>query len=381
MVRLYSPLVLCKVILTMKVRLPLSTVTASPNAAVAPDAGVRARPRGLVRGRSGLALGLAAAVLVLVLVSLASLAVGSRSIPLGSVVEALTDGDPDNREHLIVRDLRGPRTLIGLMVGAALGLSGVLLQGLTRNPLADPGILGISAGAALAAAASVLFLGLGSVYGYIWFAFAGAALGGVLVYAVGSMGRDRSSPIKLALAGAAVTAIMTSLTTLILLLDLATLDVLRFWLVGSLAGRGLTVAGQVWPFILAGAATALLLGRLLNALSLGDDAARSLGVRLAGARALVGISAIVLAGAATAAAGPIVFVGLTIPHLVRAITGPDYRWVLPYSAVLAPVLLIGSDIVGRILARPAELQVGIVTAFIGGPFFVALVRRRKLAEL
>ena len=365
----------------MEVREPLSTMTASPKAEARPRRDGRARFRVIVRGRSLLALGLGAAVVVLVLVALASLAVGSRPIPLGTVVEALTDWDPGDRDHLIVRDLRGPRTLIGLLVGAALGLSGVLLQGLTRNPLADPGILGISAGAALAAAAAVLFLRLGSVYGYIWFAFGGAALGGALAYAIGSMGRDRSSPIKLALAGAAVTAIMTSLTTLILLLDLATLDVLRFWLVGSLSGRSLDVAGQVWPFIVAAAATALLLGRLLNALSLGDDVARSLGIRLAGARALVGVSAIVLAGAATAAAGPIVFVGLTIPHLVRAITGPDYRWILPYSAVLAPVLLLGSDIVGRIVARPAELQVGIVTALIGGPFFVALVRRRKLAEL
>jgi len=316
-----------------------------------------------------------------VVISLGSLAVGSRSIDLATVVEALTNWDPGDREHLIVRDLRGPRTLIGLLVGVALGLSGALLQGLTRNPLADPGILGISGGAALAAASSVLFLGIGSVYGYVWFAFAGAAIGGALVYAIASQGRDGASPIKLALAGAAVTAIMTSLTSLILLLDLATLNVLRFWLVGSLAGRSMTVAGQLWPFIAVGSAAALVSGRLLNALSLGEEVARSLGVRLFKARLLVGVSAVVLAGSATAAAGPIVFIGLTIPHLARAITGPDYRWVLPYSAVLAPVLLLGSDIVGRIAARPAELQVGIVTALIGGPFFVALVRRKKLAEL
>ena len=334
-----------------------------------------------MRGRSRLAIGLVAAASGLVLICLASLAVGSATIPLGTVVEALTNGDPGDRDHLIVRDLRGPRTLIGLMVGIALGLSGALLQGLTRNPLADPGILGISAGAALAAAASVLFLGIGSVYGYIWFAFAGAAIGGALVYLIASQGREGASPIKLALAGAAVTAMMTSLTSLILLVDLATLNVLRFWLVGSLAGRSIAIAGQVWPFFAVGAIAALVSGRFLNGLSLGDDVARSLGIRLASARLFVGISAVVLAGAATAAAGPIVFIGLTIPHLARAITGPDYRWVLPYSAVLAPALLLGSDIIGRIVARPAELQVGIVTALIGGPFFIALVRRRKMAEL
>jgi len=363
----------------LKVRETLHSAPASSGLTSGSATG--APPRALVRGRSALAIGLIAVASVLVLVCLASLAVGSATIPVNTVVEALTDWDPGDRDHLIVRDLRGPRTLIGLMVGIALGLSGALLQGLTRNPLADPGILGISAGAALAAAASVLFLGIGSVYGYIWFAFAGATIGGTLVYLIASQGREGASPIKLALAGAAVTAMMTSLTSLILLLDLATLNVLRFWLVGSLAGRSITVASQVWPFIAAGTVAALVSGRVLNALSLGEDVARSLGVRLAKARVFVGLSAIVLAGAATAAAGPVVFIGLTIPHLARAITGPDYRWVLPYSAVLAPALLLGSDIIGRVVARPAELQVGIVTALIGGPFFVALVRRRKIAEL
>jgi iron-siderophore transport system permease protein len=321
------------------------------------------------------------AVLALALVCAASLAVGSRSIPLGTVVEALTSSDGRDQEHFIVRELRGPRTLIGLMVGVALGLTGALLQGLTRNPLADPSILGISAGAALAAAAAVLLLGVGSVYGYIWFAFAGAAIGGAIVYAIGSLGRDGATPVKLALAGAALTAMLTSLTTLILLVDLATLNALRFWLVGSLAGRGATVASQLWPFIAAGALAALALGRSLNALSLGDDVARSLGVRLARARARVGVCAIVLAGAATAAAGPIVFVALAVPHVARAITGPDYRWILPYSAVLAPTLLLGSDVIGRAVARPGEVQVGVVTAVVGAPLFVALVRRRRLAEL
>jgi iron complex transport system permease protein len=172
------------------------------------------------------------AVAALGLVCLASLAVGSRSIPLATVVEALTSSDGREQEHFIVRELRGPRTVIGLMVGVALGLTGALLQGLTRNPLADPGILGISAGAALAAATAVLLLGVGSVYGYIWFAFAGAAIGGAIVYAIGSLGRDGATPVKLALAGAALTAMLTSLTTLILLVDVATLNALRFWLVG-----------------------------------------------------------------------------------------------------------------------------------------------------
>jgi iron complex transport system permease protein len=324
---------------------------------------------------------LGVAVVVLALVCVASLAVGSRAIALATVLEALTGQGDTDQEHSIVRDLRLPRTAIGLMVGVALGLTGALLQGLTRNPIADPTILGISGGAALAAAAAVLLLGVGSVYGYVWFAFAGAAIGGAVVYAIGSLGRDGATPVKLALAGAALTAMFTSVTTLILLADLATLSTLRFWLVGSLAGRTGAVAQQVWPFIAVGALAALASGRMLNALALGDDAAGSLGVRLAGARASVGGCAIVLAGAATAAAGPIVFVGLTIPHVARAIAGPDYRWILPYSAVLAPILLLGSDVIDRVVAPPGEVQVGVVTALVGAPFFVALVRRRGLAEL
>jgi iron complex transport system permease protein len=327
------------------------------------------------------ALGLLLAGCAVVLVGLLSLAVGSRSIPLGTVIEALTSPDPAAQDHATVRELRVPRTLIGLMVGVALGLTGALLQGLTRNPLADPAILGISAGAALAAACAVLLLGVASVYGYVWFAFAGAAAAGAAVYAIGSIGRGGTSPVKLALAGAVLTALLTSLTSLILLVDLATLNVLRFWLVGSLAGRDGSVARQVAPFIGVGVVVALARGRSLNALALGDDVARSLGVRLGRARAVAGLSAVGLAGAATAAAGPIAFVSLAVPHVARAITGPDYRWILPYSAALAPLLLVGADVLGRVIAPSGEIQVGVVTVLLGAPFFVALVRRRKVAEL
>jgi iron complex transport system permease protein len=316
-----------------------------------------------------------------VLVGLLSLAVGSRSIPLATVIDALTSPDPTAQDHAAVRELRVPRTLIGLMVGVALGLTGALLQGLTRNPLADPAILGISAGAALAAACAVLLLGVASVYGYVWFAFAGAAAAGAAVYAIGSLGRGGTGPVKLALAGAGVTALLTSFTSLILLVDLATLNVLRFWLVGSLAGRDGSVALQVMPLIGVGVVVALACGKSLNALALGDDTARSLGVRLGRARAVVGLSAVGLAGAATAAAGPIAFVSLAVPHVARAITGPDYRWILAYSAVMGPLLLVGADVLGRVIAPSGEIQVGVVTVLIGAPFFVALVRRRKVAQL
>lgn len=339
------------------------------------------RSDSVVGGRSPRAAGLGLAIVLLAIVCTASLAIGSRSIPVSAVVDALTSYDATNSDELIVREVRGPRTLIGLMVGVALGLAGALIQGVTRNPLGDPAILGLSAGAALAAALAVLVFGIGSFLGSIWFAFAGAAIGGALVYGVASLGREGPTPVKLALAGAAVTALLTSLTTMIVLIDLETLNALRFWVVGSLARTGGTVVSQVSPFIVVGVVMALASGRVLNALSLGDDVARSLGQKVGRARATISLAVVLLVGAATAAAGPIVFVGLVIPHVARAITGPDYRWILPYSAVLGPILLLGSDIVGRVVVRPQELQVAIVMSLLGAPFFIALVRRRKLAEL
>ncbi|ADB35695.1 transport system permease protein [Kribbella flavida DSM 17836] len=331
--------------------------------------------------RTTLVAGLLVAVVLLLVVCLLSIAVGSKQIPFGTVLDALRHYDNTNTDHVIVHSLRVPRTLIGLLVGAALGLSGALMQGVTRNPLADPGILGVNGGAALFVVGGIYWLGLTSLTAYVWLAFAGAAAASVAVYMLGSLGREGATPVKLALAGAAMTAMLGSLTTALLIGDVDTFDQFRFWSVGSLAGRGPEIAAQVAPFILIGIALALVSGRLLNALSLGDDVARSLGQRVGTARLFTAVTVVLLSGAATAAAGPIGFVGLTIPHVARLITGPDYRWILPYSMLLAPILLLGSDVLGRIVAQPGELQVGIVTAVIGAPFFIALVRRRKLADL
>lgn len=309
-----------------------------------------------------------------------SIAYGSRSLPLGTVLDAFFAYE-DSTEHLIVRRLRVPRTMLGLGVGAALGLAGGVMQGLTRNPLADPGILGVEAGAALAVVVGIHTFGIGSLTGYVWFAFAGAALASAVVYGIGSLGRGGAAPVKLALAGAATSALLASFTYAILILDAATLDQYRFWAVGSLAGRDGTITAQVAPFLVAGVLLALLVGRALNALALGDDVARALGQRVWAARAASALAVVVLTGAATAAAGPIGFVGLAIPHVARAICGSDYRWILPWSAVLGPVLLLGADVLGRMIVRPAELQVGVITPLVGVPFFIALVRRRRLAEL
>jgi iron complex transport system permease protein len=317
----------------------------------------------------------------LVLAALASVAFGSKPIALGTVLDALFAFDDRSNDHLIVRSLRVPRTLIGIGVGAALGLAGAVMQGVTRNPLADPGILGIEAGAGLGVVLAIHQFGIGSLSGYVWFAFAGAGLASATVYALGSAGGGGATPVKLALAGAALTAMLTSLTHAILLMDVTALDQFRFWSVGSLAGRDEDILLQVLPYLVVGLLLGLAGARLLNSLALGDDVARSLGTRVRLGRAVAALSVILLCGSATAAAGPIAFVGLTVPHVARAICGPDYRRILPWSLVLGPTLLLGADVLGRVAARPGELQVGIVTAVVGTPFFIALVRRRRLAAL
>ncbi|RBY92108.1 iron ABC transporter permease [Blastococcus sp. TBT05-19] len=323
-------------------------------------------------------------VLLLVLVvgaALASIAVGTRSIGLGEVWRSLLDADLTTEEAVIVRQLRVPRTVLGLLVGLALGISGALMQGHTRNPLGDPGLLGVTAGASLAVVLAIALFGVTSPSGYVWFAFAGALAGTVLVYAIGSAGPGGATPLTLALAGAALSALLYALVRAVLVSDSQTLDTFRFWVVGSLAGRGAEVAWQVGPFIAAGLVLALVNAPALNLLGLGEDVARGLGQRIWLAR-VVGLAAItLLCGAATAACGPIAFVGLVVPHMVRALTGPDHRWLLPCSGLLGAALLLVADVVGRVVARPGELQVGIVLALLGAPFFIALVRRTRAAGL
>jgi len=325
-------------------------------------------------------LGLVLAAALLGLVMLASIAFGARPIDLSTVWDALWHGG-DADAAVIVRELRVPRTLLGLGCGIALGLAGALMQALTRNPLADPGILGVNAGASAAVVVAVAWLGVTTLTGYVWFAFAGAAIASVVVYALGSAGRSGATPVRLALAGTAITAALVAFTEAVTLTDIETFDAWRAWSVGSLAGRDSDTLGMVAPFLIGGVLLCALVARPLNALALGDDAGRALGAHIGRTRIVGAVSITLLCGAATAAIGPIVFVGLTVPHIARAITGPDQRWVFAYSAVLAPVLLLGADVLGRLVARPGELQVGIVTAFIGAPVFIALVRRKRIAQL
>ena len=326
-------------------------------------------------------LGLLACALAVAILCFLSLAIGARVTAVGAVWDAIFSYDPANTDHLVIRELRLPRTILGVLVGATLGLAGAVMQGVTRNPLADPGILGVNAGASLLVVIGISAFGVTSILGYVWFAFAGAAVASVVVYSVAALGREGATPVKLALAGAALSAAFGAITSAMLLLDQATFDQFRFWAVGSLAGRDMSIVVQIAPFLIAGCLLALCLGRVLNTLSLGEDVARGLGANVILSRGVSAAAVVLLCGAATAACGPIGFVGLTIPHVARMIVGPDYRWVLPYSMVLAPILLLSADIIGRVVARPGELQVAIVTAFLGAPVFIALVRRKKLAEL
>jgi iron complex transport system permease protein len=345
------------------------------------DAGTAAG-RLLVQGRSAwLGGGLAVLVAVLLVVCFFSVTMGSRAITLGTIWQALTDFDATSAAETVVREMRIPRTLLGLSVGAALGLSGTILQGITRNPLADPGIMGINAGAAVFVVFGAVVLGAQQLSASIWLAFLGAGAAIVAVYGIASFGREGATPVKLALAGAAITAGLTSVTTALVMTDVDALNALRFWQVGSLAGRYMDVFWQTLPFILVGAVVALGAGRALNGLALGEDVARALGQRLRSTRLVLFVTVAVLCGAATAACGPIVFVGLVVPHLARLICGPDYRWILAYSLVLTPIVLLLADIAGRVVVAPGELQVGVVLGVLGAPAFVLLVRYRNLREL
>lgn len=325
-------------------------------------------------------LGLLVLVIVLMFVMLASIAIGARPLTFSAIFHSIFAAD-GSQADIIVRTLRGPRTILGLTVGIALGIAGALIQGHTRNPLADAGLLGLNAGAAFMVVMSMYLFGLTAPGEYMWFAFAGSFIASVVVFGLSSIGNGSASPLSLALAGAAVAFFLQAMTNALLIMDQASLDGYRFWVVGSVSGRGYDVLLQVLPFLVIGLLIAIASTPSLNVLSLGEDVARGLGTNVALSRTMGIIAITLLTGAATAACGPIAFVGLVVPHVARAITGPDYRWLVPYAGLLGGVMLMSADVIGRVVVRPGELQVGIVVAVFGAPFFIALVRRRKLAAL
>ena len=334
--------------------------------------------------------GVAFASAFVVLAVLASLAIGARGIDPLTIVTVLLGPVLDGAElgatelgreaidAIVILELRIPRTLIGIAAGAALGLAGTVMQGVTRNPIADPGLLGVNAGASFAVVIAISVLGLGSPLGIAAGALLGALLASALIAVVAASTRSLTTPAVLVVAGAAVTAGLTSLTTLVLLSDPAALDRYRFWTVGSLTGRDLELAAVLLPLLLLGSSLALLLARSLDALSLGDDVARGLGFRLRTTRTLALASIVLLCGTATALAGPLVFVGLLAAHAARALVGTRHSALLPTSALVGAAALLVADTLGRVIAPPAEIEVGIVIAMLGAPLLIGLVRSARV---
>jgi iron complex transport system permease protein len=324
-------------------------------------------------------VGLVAALVALIVLTVLSVMVGSKAIPVAVIWDALfnSSSDPD---QFAVRDLRVPRTIVGLAVGAALGVAGALIQALTRNPLADPGILGVHAGASFAVTIAVGVLGVRDFTGYMWFAFAGALVVTIMLLALGST-RQGSSPVIMVLAGVCVGAVLRGAGSALELTNPDAFDQMRFWNAGSILGRPLELVWPVLPFLAVALVLALVVSGSLNAMALGDELAASQGVRLVRTRVLTVAAITLLAGGATAIAGPIGFVGLMVPHVARWVVGPHQRWILAYSVLLGPILLLSSDILGRIVMSPSEFPVGVVTAFVGAPVLIALVRRKKASGL
>ncbi|AXG81816.1 FecCD family ABC transporter permease [Streptomyces paludis] len=338
-------------------------------------------PRGVTGARRKRVVGLGALVVVLVIAAAVSLAVGAGALSPAEVWHGLFAApDPDQRLtgiRLIMWTVRVPRTVLAIVAGIALGVGGALIQGYTRNPIADTGLLGVNSGASFAVVLVIAVFGFTDPFQYVWFAFVGAAVAGVVVFGLASIGRGAGNPLTLALAGQGITVFLAAMTTAVSLTDQKSLNALRFWNSGSVAGVGFDVIWPVTAFIATGLVLTLITLPALNLLNLGDDMARGLGVNVALSRTIGVVAITLLAGAATAACGPIAFLGLMVAHVARYLTGPDYRWLVPYAGLLGAVVLLVCDIVGRLVVRPGELDAGIVVALLGAPFFAVLVWRGK----
>ncbi|WP_432192523.1 FecCD family ABC transporter permease [Streptomyces sp. bgisy027] len=341
----------------------------------------RPASRGTTQARRRRVVGLSTLAVLLVITGAVSLAVGARALSPAEVWHGLFAAPDSDRRlteiRLIVQTVRVPRTVLAIVAGTALGVGGALIQGYTRNPIADTGLLGVNTGASFAVVSAIALFGFDDPFQYVWFAFLGAAAAGVVVFGLASIGRGAGNPLTLALAGQGVAVFLAAMTTAVALGDKESLNALRFWNAGSVAGVGFDVIWPVTGFIVVGLVLAVTTLPAINLLNLGDDVARGLGVNIALSRT-VGIAAItLLAGAATAACGPIAFLGLMVAHVARYLTGPDYRWLVPYAGLLGAVVLLVCDIVGRLVVRPSELDAGVLVALLGAPFFAALVWRGK----
>lgn len=348
--------------------------------ASSPPAPTRTPAPPRLRERRGAILVLLA--LLILPLMIASLVVGSRVIPVADTFAAIHSFNPSDDAHLVIRELRVPRTFLALLAGAALGLAGALMQSMTRNTLAEPGTLGVNAGAAAGVVVGLSVTGSASITVYVWFAFVGAGVASLVVHRLGRAGESGVNPVRLVLAGAGLSIMLSSLTTMVILSSAQTVfDSFRNWASGSLQGRGWDVLPVTAISLLVGFVLAMVVSQSLNLLSLGSDLARGLGVNVRRTWTLTNLAILILAGAATAAVGPVSFIGLAAPHIARSLVGPDHRWLLPYSAVIAALTLLLADVAGRAVIHPAEVGAGVMSAIIGAPFFIYLIRRGRVEGL
>ncbi|RAK16609.1 iron complex transport system permease protein [Anoxybacillus vitaminiphilus] len=317
---------------------------------------------------------------LLLLVSIGiSIVYGYTDTSWKTAIEAFTNNNGSN-EHIIIETVRLPRALIAAAVGASLAMAGALMQAMTKNPLASPGLFGINVGAGFFIVLFVSLFHVNSLQAFTWLAFIGAALAAAVVFVIGSLGREGMTPLKLTLAGAAVAALFSSLTQGILTANETALDQVLFWLAGSISGRKLEMLLAVLPYFVIAWTGAIVFAKKVNVLTMGDDVARGLGQRTELVKLGMAVLVVLLAGGAVAVAGPIGFIGIIVPHFARALVGIDYRWVLPYCGVLGGILLIVADVAARYIIMPQEVPVGVMTAFIGTPFFIYIARRGILAK-
>jgi iron complex transport system permease protein len=319
-------------------------------------------------------LGLIIAILLLLLLICASIVYGYTDTTWKMAWDAFQSNNGSN-EHLVIETVRLPRALIAAAVGSSLAIAGVLMQTLTKNPLASPDIFGVNAGAGFAVVIGVTLFSMGNLQAIAGVAFFGAAVAAIGVYAIGSVGREGLTPIKLTLAGAAIAAMFSSFTQGFLVIDEAALEQVLFWLAGSVQGRKLEILTSVLPYLVIGWVGSLLIAPKMNVLSMGEDVAKGLGLHTGFLKIGLAIVIILLSGGSVAIAGPIGFVGIVIPHVTRSIVGIDHRWVIPFSGLLGGILLLAADILARYVIMPQEVPVGVMTAIIGTPFFIYIARR------
>ncbi len=320
-------------------------------------------------------IGLLLGLVILLLSFAASIVLGQTPTPLAAAIEAFTQFDETSTEHIIIRTTRLSRAVIAAVIGASLAIAGALMQALTRNPMASPDIFGVNAGALFFVVAATVFFSVNGLLQMMWIAFIGAGLAILLVFFLGSMGRDGLSPIKIIIAGAALTALFVSFTQGLLVMNEQSLEGVLFWIGGSVSGRTMEMLMPVLPFMLGAGVVAIALGGAINVLMSGEDVARSLGQRVLLVKIIMGLLIVCLAGGSVAVGGAIGFVGLIVPHMVRPLVGPDYRWIVPYCALLGASLLLLADVGARFVIRPEEMPIGVMTAMIGAPFFIYIARR------